>query len=373
MSDYFLADDLSGALDAAAAFHGAGRRVRVVLSAAEWTPRDPDEVVGVTTETRNASAAVAAATVAHAIARGRAHGSRLVYKKIDSTLRGPVAAELRAMVAAMPEARVLFAPANPAVGRTVRGGCLLVHGVPVAETEFAQDPTGPVQQSELRSLLGEFAAGRVVIPDSESDGDLATSVARMGEGGPNWVPVGSGAMARAVARLRATSAPARFDLSPVVATGPILMVCGSSHRVNRTQAEELRRERGVAVCELPGKDLAGTILAAGDALRSAGAASVLIGTARIDSGAALRAIADVTAAIIAGANVRRLFVTGGETAFAICRALAVSDLEFLAEIEPGVCLAHARGGDGGWLLAVKPGGFGDGRTWINAWDRLRAA
>ena len=29
MSDYFLADDLSGALDAAAAFHHAGRRVMV--------------------------------------------------------------------------------------------------------------------------------------------------------------------------------------------------------------------------------------------------------------------------------------------------------------------------------------------------------
>ena len=69
---------------------------------------------------------------------------------------------------------------------------------------------------------------------------------------------------------------------------------------------------------------------------------------------------------------RRLFITGGETAFAICCALAVSDLEFLAEIEPGVGLAHAAGGDGGWLLAVKPGGFGDGRTWINVWDRLRA-
>ena len=372
MSDYFLADDLSGALDAAAAFHGAGRRVRVVLSAAEWTPRDTDEVVGVTTETRNASAAVAAATVAHAIARGRAHGARLLYKKIDSTLRGPVAAELRAIVAGMPEARILFAPANPAVGRTVRGGRMLVHGVPVAETEFARDPTGPVQQSELRSLVGEFDVGRVVIPDTESDEAIAASVALMEKGGPNWVPIGSGALARVVALRSASAATPRSDLSRAVAAGPILMVCGSSHRVNRAQAEDLWKERGVAVRELRSNDVAGTVRAAGDALRSSGAASVLIGTARIDSGAALRAITDVTAALIAGANVRRLFITGGETAFAICCALAVSDLEFLAEIEPGVGLAHAAGGDGGWLLAVKPGGFGDGRTWINVWDRLRA-
>ncbi|MBI4621774.1 MAG: four-carbon acid sugar kinase family protein, partial [Verrucomicrobia bacterium] len=104
MKIYFLADDLSGALDAAAAFHHAGRRVRVVLSVAEWTAADENEVVGVTTETRNAPPAVAAAAVERVLARGRAQGARLVYKKIDSTLRGPVAAELAALAAALPEA-----------------------------------------------------------------------------------------------------------------------------------------------------------------------------------------------------------------------------------------------------------------------------
>src|SRR5262245_34515428 len=119
--DFFVADDLSGALDAAGAFHRAGRRVKIVLSLEAWRGEaDPEEVVAVTTETRNARPAEAAAAVARAIEHGRARGGRLVYKKIDSTLRGPVAAELGALAAAMPEARILFAPANPAVGRTVR-------------------------------------------------------------------------------------------------------------------------------------------------------------------------------------------------------------------------------------------------------------
>ena len=107
MKAYFLADDLSGALDAAAAFHHAGRRVRIVLSAIDWSASE-DEVVGVTTETRNASPLVAAGIVETTIAHGRAQGARLVYKKIDSTVRGPVAAEIGALARQMPGTRILL-------------------------------------------------------------------------------------------------------------------------------------------------------------------------------------------------------------------------------------------------------------------------
>src|SRR5688572_939807 len=149
MSDYFLADDLSGALDAAAAFHEAGRSVIVTLSPDKLPTMPAADVVGITTETRNASAAEAAALVAAAIAQGRVRGARLLYKKIDSTLRGPVAAEVTALAAAMPHATILFCPANPRAGRTVRDGVLLVHGVPVASTEFARDPVSPVEESSI--------------------------------------------------------------------------------------------------------------------------------------------------------------------------------------------------------------------------------
>ena len=54
MRDYLLADDLSGALDAAAAFHRAGRRVRVVWSHEAWDAAAPDTFIAYTTETRNA-------------------------------------------------------------------------------------------------------------------------------------------------------------------------------------------------------------------------------------------------------------------------------------------------------------------------------
>ena len=62
MRDYLLADDLSGALDAAAAFQQQGRRVLIVWSLASRGTAPPDAFVAYTTETRNAPPASAAAT-----------------------------------------------------------------------------------------------------------------------------------------------------------------------------------------------------------------------------------------------------------------------------------------------------------------------
>ena len=44
---------------------------------------------------------------------------------------------------------------------------------------------------------------------------------------------------------------------------------------------------------------------------------------------------------------------------------------FHAEIEAGLSVSLSRAGlRGAMLWAIKPGGFGDDRTWIRAWDAL---
>ena len=155
MSDFLIADDLSGALDAAAAFHDAGRRVTIVLSPKTW-PRAVEGKRNRCADNRDTQRISGRRRCrSHAGDRvGCASGGRLLYKKIDSTLRGPVAAELAALTSALPGSRVLFLPANPAVGRTVRDGSLLVHGVPVAATEFGRDPVSPVTKSSIRDFSG---------------------------------------------------------------------------------------------------------------------------------------------------------------------------------------------------------------------------
>lgn len=374
MSEFFLADDLSGALDAAAGFGTAGGKVTVVLGLGADARETNGAVVGVTTETRNATETQAARIVAETIARERNGGRRLRFKKIDSTLRGPIVAELQAVLTAMPEARVLFTPANPRAGRIVRHGTLLVRGTPVAETEFGRDPVWPVRESSLRALLRELPPERIVIADAETEADLAAAVDRMEAKGGDWVGVGSGALARIVAQaqVRKASRAATAAKIPLLPAGPTVMICGSAHPANRAQADQLRRDRGVPLCDVRMDN--GAIVAQHGlaALRAGGGASLVVEPTRVESAAILRLVASVATQTIVGASVRRSFITGGETAFAVCTALGIKTLDFVREIEPGVCLATALVRGNLSLIAIKPGGFGDAETWVRVWDALNA-
>src|SRR5215467_10725173 len=95
-----VADDLTGACDTGALFAGRGP-VSVVVA-----PNLPDvdlEVVTLDTETRALSdddAAAAMRRVGAALAPRLARSA--LFKKIDSTFRGPVAVELDALVEAAP-------------------------------------------------------------------------------------------------------------------------------------------------------------------------------------------------------------------------------------------------------------------------------
>ena len=371
MSDFFLADDLSGALETAAAFHHAGWPVRVVLSPTARGATARGTVLGITTETRNASPVEAAATVTQALALGRAGGGRLLFKKIDSTLRGPVAAEVTALATAMPETTILFSPANPRAGRTVRDGLLLVGGVPVAQTEFGRDPVSPVRESAIRRLLGEVGA-RLVVPEIETDADLAAAVAGIAREGRAWVAVGSGALARAVAAHQVASPSTVVPALPIFPPGPALMIGGSAHPINRRQIEELVRLRGLSVHEMGLNDPMPAVRAAIASLNASRAAVLVLEPHRGDSRTTLQVLTAGALAAVKEGGVRRVFATGGETAFALCEALGVGALDFVAEIEPGVALASGVSHLGPMMFAVKPGGFGDEQTWVRVFDRLAA-
>jgi uncharacterized protein YgbK (DUF1537 family) len=383
MNDYFLADDLSGALDAAAAFHHEGRPVTIALAAGDWPQVSSGDVVALTTETRNAAPSDAAEVITAVIAQARTRGARLLYKKIDSTLRGPVAAELAALTAAMPEAKVLFCPANPRVGRTVREGALLVKGVPVSETAFGRDPVWPVRESSIPQLLGAAMTSRVTVVDASSEADLTAAVAAMVASAEPWVAVGSGALARPVAALGAplessrgggnpASEPvARFGSALEPRSSPLLFVGGSANPINRAQAAQLTRVAGVNVHEIRAPASANPVRAIVEDARRHGATALMLAGPRIESAVALAAIVAVAQRVIQAVGVARVFATGGETAFALCRALEIRTLRFHAEIEPGLSLSIAREGSDAMWWAVKPGGFGDERTWVRAWEALR--
>ena len=135
MTVRILADDLTGALDTAAGFTGDGPvTVRWDLGA------PAGECIAMSSETREAAHDEAVARVTRLAAA--LPGPGILLKKVDSLLRGHVAAEIAATMRAGGFARAIFAPAFPDRGRVTRNGMQHVRsdaGLQMIETDVGAE------------------------------------------------------------------------------------------------------------------------------------------------------------------------------------------------------------------------------------------
>jgi uncharacterized protein YgbK (DUF1537 family) len=334
-----LADDLTSAAD------GAGPFVMRGLSASIGRgrlPRQDMQVVAVDSGTRSVSASEAGARAA--VLTAQLATRDILYKTVDSTLRGHVSVELEASYKASGRRTVVFAPAFPAGGRTTVAGIQLVDGVPVAETVYGRDPIHPARHSALADIVPS-SIGRVILLDAATQDELDAKVAAQPD--PEAILwVGSPGMACALAR---RLAPVAAPVAVVgAAAGEILVVIGTANPRSHRQAAELARA-GVTVLQSPGER-------------------------EDDPAAVLRRIADDAAARLSDGAVAALIATGGDTLEAILERLDLREFEVLRELEPGFPLGRAWDRNGRALLvAMKAGGFGDDGTLQRAVSQLRQA
>ncbi len=145
-----IADDLTGAAEVAGAAHLLGLTAEVHID--KLLPSDCDVLI-VDANSRSCAAASAADIVREITCQALQAEPELLFKKVDSVLRGPVAAELKAMRLALGASRTFLVNANPRKGRTVIGGCLAIDGQPLELTTFASDPEHPRTTSRIVDLL----------------------------------------------------------------------------------------------------------------------------------------------------------------------------------------------------------------------------
>jgi D-threonate/D-erythronate kinase len=322
-----IADDLTGALEVGAKFAGGGHAARV-MTATETIIGPPDvPVLVVDTESRHLPEMDARVVVRHTAERVRNVRPWLVYKKTDSTLRGNIAAELRGLLDVFPEQSIVYAPAYPAMGRVVRSGRLLVYGVPVHETAFANDPLNPIRDSHVRTALGTVPA---VVVDGESDSDIREVARRACGSQTPPLLVGPAALAGALVDFIPLS---RGHVQPVPRMSRCLVVNGSLHPVAAAQIE-FARDRGCFEN--------GWLLFEHDGLSGAG----------VDR--ALRT-GELVHDLLAKSPMDAVVVFGGDTAFGIHHAFGAPTFDSYGEVYPGVPLSRC--GDLFWI--TKAGGFGD--------------
>lgn len=150
-----IADDLTGANDTALQFHLRGSNTQILLDYEGYLQNIKNaQTWAISTETRNVEADVAYNKVKAATkVLIEKLNLELFYKKIDSTLRGNIAAETLAMLEVLNWDAAIIIPAFPSEGRITVGGYHLLKGVPIERTELARDVHSPIFESHIPTLL----------------------------------------------------------------------------------------------------------------------------------------------------------------------------------------------------------------------------
>ena len=406
-----IADDLTGAADSGVQFARAGWRTLLVL---EPGGSEDADVLVMTSESRGLPDDTSAAQdVKKVLADCSPSPFPLVYKKIDSTLRGHPAAELAAVMSVLSEAHALIAPAFPAQGRTTQDGRVMVNGSPLEQTTFANK----VSSGDLRHIFGDDAdllpldtirggesrlqdalrgASGLLIADAENEGDLLLlAQAALAEGIRLWC--GSAGLAGALVACLGSKADAHAEapLSPSHPPGTFLAVAGSLHPVTAAQVAAARRAGTVVVQPPPefftsphpqgitetavrlahalasGRDAILTVLSPADLMVDRDYNQNIIGYAQPENAIPPTQIAarlaQTAALALETASPSGLFLTGGETARAVCQTLGCTHLWLGGEVEPGIPWSHiADGRFPGMLVITKAGGFGGEDSLVHA-------
>ncbi|KQP75188.1 hypothetical protein ASF60_08350 [Methylobacterium sp. Leaf113] len=406
-----LADDLTGAADCAIAFGRRGLAAAVtwdVTTSGDVSPDDsrPLPVLAYDADSRGLSASDAAERHRGLLERWL-EPDRVLFKKIDSTLRGQPAAETAATMAYLMErtgaAFGICAPAFPATGRTTLAGHVHVAGRPLedaevwrrdhtyasanlgfvlgtAEIETTLVPLSAIRSSDLASRLARIAEGGpgVAICDAETDGDLARIAAASLAVAPVPFFIGSAGLAHALADTLAPAPTGAVHIPP--SRSGSLIVVGSLAAASRAAMRRLAAQDHVVHLPVSPDTLLGDLAGRAD-LAARVAAVIAAGDdalVEIAIGDALdmslgprlaRALAEALDPI--ATRIGAVAATGGETAAALLARFGIDGIRLVDEIEPGVSLGLTLGRLS-IPVATKAGAFGDAESLIRISERLRA-
>ena len=411
-----IADDLTGSCDAGHEFATRNYSTQVVISPqSDATPQG--DIAVYNTESRYAEPAVAAERVRSVL---ETTDPSVVFKKVDSTLRGNVRVEVDAATQAVAPDLVIVAPAFPANGRLTACGYHLVDGQLITESPPGQDeerpPTHdslpaffassdyPVERIGIETVSRGAAVVReafesvcstdgpvIVTCDAVTDSHLATLAAAADNLSKRCLYVGSGGLARQItvpgtrsgAEVTVDESRSVVGVSGSVAPETLAQI----GEISKDRRRHLDLEMAVTNPSTAGTDLAshgnavinehgGVLLYSADARSDVDRAMAAGERAGVDGETVRRRITNALAAgaaeVIQDGQASNLFLTGGSTARAVLDSLDATALHMAGEeIAPGIPLATVNGGRADGVTAVtKAGGFGNEQAIIKSLARL---
>ncbi|WP_223635247.1 four-carbon acid sugar kinase family protein [Planococcus sp. 4-30] len=418
-----IADDFTGANDSGVRLAQKGLKSRVILTDSYKQTDQDDTAIDVwivDTNSRSMNGEDAYRAVFKEIEALKKRGVDAFYKKIDSTLRGSVAAELKAMQDATALDAILVAPAFPSMGRTVEGGKLYINGLPVTETEFSRDPKTPVLHDFLPDLLAMEGVKITVLDRTILYGETPEKwVAEQIQAGVNWIVcdvteeadfpllaaleakldfsigwAGSAGMINHLYAPKQNTDPKRSFDGPI---GKILIVSGSLSGKTQDQLAALEKRSATRMIEIdplelltaPARTLSkveelgqpadwdsAALYVGGsqenrDKVSEWAAANAL--TAHQTSKGISEGLGHLVEKALAVSDFDAIIMTGGDTAKDICAVLGIHDMELLFEVEAGLPLGIAKWNKKDIVVITKAGGFGTPESISHSVDYLKGA
>ncbi|MGI6070349.1 MAG: four-carbon acid sugar kinase family protein [Blautia sp.] len=383
-----VADDFTGANDTGVQLRRRGFDTHVVF---RYEDRSADASYVIDTESRGLSEQEAYEKVKSDVSKVRFEDYKYVIKKVDSTLRGNVASEIKALDEAYGSDMVLFMPALPDLSRTTVNGVHHLNGTPITLTELAKDPKKPVTEDNIQKILesvygepvtavtltqiekGEldFSKGRLFACDAVTNEDMQKVLGQAAKLEKRILYVGTAAMADNL-----------FEIDSPVKPSMALVASLSSVTAKQVKYAE---NAGAKLVQVPiyeilsGKPTETYVQNAAEFLRK-GLDTIVLSSASYDRkeydktlecGKALgmtgpeislktqNIMGEIGRDILKAAAVSGIFLTGGDTAIGLFDMVHAEGSRILGEVAIGIPIMSLVGGDQeGLHVITKAGAFG---------------
>ena len=344
-----IADDFTGAAELA----GISLRYALSVSVHLDTSIDADaDVVIISPDSRSMQKAAAIYCTADAVEAVLKYEPSLVYKKIDSVLRGYVMDEVKIQMELSEKNKVFICLANPSLQRTISNGEYFINEKKITETGFINDPEFPISSASVIAMLHDetvqvvkhddwLPVEGIVIGEAESVKDIAAWAAAIDE---TWMLVGAGDFYTALLEKKYQAKPQpKFQLQ-----SPHLYICGTAFEERKEFIKKLN-----CCAYLPATIDEAWLQQTGNIIKEKGKAVIAIDESN-ESALVLRtAMAKAVAAIVARENIKEIFIEGGSTAAAVLEELQIKKLTPVNELSRGVVRMKAND----LFITVKPGSY----------------
>jgi D-threonate/D-erythronate kinase len=231
-----LSDDLTGACDVAASF--ASPEIPISVYMDSLPQGNTEQLFVLNTQTRRLTQWKGRKKMKKISAAFK--DKRIIFFKIDSSLRGPVGALIEGILRSVGKRSIVLMPAKPAIGKTVKDGMLFEKDRQIHSASDRSDPLLPPGDSSIHSIIGTTTNIEIPVYNAESDAEIEELVNRT-INSDRVLYAGSLGIADALAKKIGTKrenknqgtfyGPSKYGKSPgfQASGGKVLVISGSNY------------------------------------------------------------------------------------------------------------------------------------------------